>query len=260
MQYKIYQVDAFAEDLFTGNPAAVVPLENWLADAHMQKIARENNLSETAFFVPEGEGFRIRWFTPATEVKLCGHATLATAHVLFNHLNFEGEALHFQSLSGELTVSRNDGRLVLDFPADHPEEQEAPVGLIEAMGLEPLEIYKGRSDYMLVYHSQDIVERLNPVFYALRQVEARGVIVTAAGNETDFVSRFFAPQSGINEDPVTGSAHTTLTPFWAKRLGKNEMTAKQVSKRSGQLQCTLDGERVKIAGKAVTYLVGEITV
>jgi PhzF family phenazine biosynthesis protein len=256
MNYSIYQVDAFAEARFAGNPAAVVPLASWLDDAVMQRIAAENNLSETAFFVKEGDAYSIRWFTPSTEVKLCGHATLATAHVLFEHLGYKGEVVTFKSKSGELAVSHVDGLLELNFPADAPQKVESPMGLAEAMGLEPEEVYKGESDYMLVYSSQQQVESLSPIFYALKQVDARGIIATAKGNDVDFVSRFFAPQSGINEDPVTGSAHTTLTPYWAAQLGKDQCTAKQVSKRGGELLCTMAGDRVRIAGKAVTYLEG----
>lgn len=261
MTIPIYQVDAFAEQLFSGNPAAVCPLKVWPEDQLLQNIASENNLSETAFLVRNEEQIQIRWFTPVAEVKLCGHATLASAHVLFNHLDFEGDRIVFESrFSGKLTVTRKGDLLELDFPADELEPSLPPEGLIQAMGRKPQEIWKGRSDYLLYYGSQEDVEELKPDFGALRSVQARGVMATAAGYECDFVSRFFAPAVGVNEDPVTGSAHTSLTPFWAHRLNQLSFEAIQLSKRGGFLHCQLSGNRVLISGKAVTYLIGEIFV
>lgn len=258
MKLQIYQADAFATGLFKGNPAAVVPLTQWFSDELMQQIAMENNLSETAFFIPEGDHFHIRWFTPKAEVRLCGHATLATAHVLFNELNFKGDLLEFDSLSGILTVRKVGDKLQLNFPADFAQEVEPIEAFTEAFGTKPLKTLKGRTDYLLLFDSEETIKNLQPNIQLLLSTNARGVIVTAKGDEVDFVSRFFAPAVGVNEDPVTGSAHTTLIPFWANRLNKNELTALQLSARGGQLWCTLSGERVFIAGKAVTYLRGEI--
>lgn len=260
MKLPIFQADAFAAGLFKGNPAAVVPLTKWLSDELMQQIAMENNLSETAFFIPENNHFHIRWFTPKAEVKLCGHATLATAHVLFNELNFQGDMLEFNSLSGILTVKKVEDKLQLNFPADFAQEVE-PVDLFtEAFGVQPLQTLKGRTDYLLLFTSEEIIQNFHPNIQLLLATNARGIIVSAKGNDVDFVSRFFAPAVGVNEDPVTGSAHTTLIPFWANRLNKTEMTALQLSARGGRLWCTLSDERVFIAGKAVTYLRGEIEI
>lgn len=260
MKLQIYQADAFAVGLFKGNPAAVVPLTEWLSDELMQQIAMENNLSETAFFIPESDHFHIRWFTPKAEVRLCGHATLATAHVLFNELNFQGDLLEFESLSGILTVKKIEDKLQLNFPADLAQEVEPIETFTEAFGTKPSQTFKGRTDYMLLFDSEETIQNLKPNIQLLLSTKARGIITTAKGNEVDFVSRFFAPAVGVNEDPVTGSAHTTLIPFWAKRLGKTELTALQLSARGGQLWCTLSGNRVFIAGKAVTYLKGEIEI
>jgi len=257
-KHKIYQADAFASSLFKGNPAAVVPLTEWLSDETLQQIAAENNLSETAFFIPEGDHFHIRWFTPKAEVKLCGHATLATAYILFNELNFQGEQIEFNSKSGILTVKKVGDKLQLDFPADFAQPVETIAAFTEAFGIQSLATFKGRTDYLLLFDSEEIIRNMKPNFHLLYQTDARGIMVTAKGNEVDFVSRFFAPGVGIDEDPVTGSAHTTLIPFWASRLNKTEMTALQLSARGGQLWCTLSGNRVLIAGKAVTYLRGEI--
>jgi PhzF family phenazine biosynthesis protein len=260
MKTKIYQVDAFTEKLYGGNPAAVCPLDKWLDESIMQNIASENNLSETAFFVKEKDGLHIRWFTPAVEVDLCGHATLASAHVIFHHLKYKDDVIVFHSKSGELTVSRHDELIALNFPADKPQKTVAPNELIAGIEIVPLETYKGKTDYMLIYLSQKQIEIISPEFQVLEKAKARGVIVTAKGDETDFVSRFFAPQSGVNEDPVTGSSHTMLIPYWSNKLGKKELTAKQISKRQGLLWCKDLGDRVEIAGKAVTYLIGEIDV
>ena len=256
---ELYQVDAFSPELFKGNPAAVCILESWLPDGLMQAIAGENNLSETAFAVAVKDGYEIRWFTPVIEVALCGHATLATAHVLFTTREQQADHLRFYSRErGVLNVSREGDWLVLDFPADPPKPVPMPGGMREAMGAEPLECLQGSTDYLLVYPNQEAIDALSPDFTRLRGLEARGVIASAPGREVDFVSRFFAPQSGVDEDPVTGSAHTLLTPFWAGRLGNDSLSAQQRSRRGGVLKCEIRGDRVRIAGQAVTYMKAEI--
>lgn len=260
MRLPLFQVDAFASALFKGNPAAVVPLTRWLPDTTMQQIAAENNLSETAFFIPEGEAFHIRWFTPKAEVSLCGHATLATAHVLFNELHYQGALLSFSSKSGILNIRKVDNRLQLDFPADRIHEIKPDPVWTAALGYKPVAAYKGRTDYMMLFDSQETIMDIKPDFKLLSESGARGVIVTAQGRFADFVSRFFAPNVGVNEDPVTGSAHTTLIPFWAERLHKTEMKAFQLSQRGGELWCSLSIDRVYMAGQAVTYLRGEIEI
>jgi PhzF family phenazine biosynthesis protein len=261
MRIKLFQVDAFTNRVFGGNPAAVCIIGEWLEEVLMQQIAAENNLSETAFAVKLDSTYEIRWFTPNSEVDLCGHATLATAHVLFEHYHFPGKKIIFQSMTrGELTVLREGEYLTLDFPADTIEQVDDPQKLIDAIGKPPVESYRGRSDYLLIYDTQKDIEEISPNFAQLAEVDLRGIIVTAPGNDTDFVSRFFAPKLEINEDPVTGSAHTTLTPFWSERLGKKVLTARQLSKRKGDLRCKLKGNRVHITGKAVTYMVGEIEI
>ena len=254
----IYQVDAFTDTLFRGNPAAVVPLDTWLPDHLMQAIGLENNLSETAFFVAEGEVYRLRWFTPAVEVDLCGHATLASAHVLFAHLGFTGERLDFDTRSGPLRVKRAGDAYRMDFPADRLTAAEPPAALFEALGRAPREVYTGREDYLVVYETQADVAGLDPDFGRLKEIGGRGVIATAPGDEVDFVSRAFFPNFGIDEDPVTGAAHTTSTPYWAGRLGKDDLTARQISTRGGELRCVLRGDRVDLYGRAVTYLKGTI--
>jgi len=319
---QIYQIDAFAKELFQGNPAAVVPLPEWLPDDLMQRIAMENNLAETAFFIPEGDDFVIRWFTPTTEVDLCGHATLASGHVLFEHLGYKGDFIRFRSLnSGFLAVSRGNAAsgapattpftpttapatgatpptpvtgaptlLTLNFPAGAAQPVDpAPLATIfEALGISPHPLFKGPFDYMVVLDDPDAVSALRPDFKLLATAPARGVVVTAPGVATgpaapkpgsgaspssepnhassstpspappDFVSRCFFPQSGIDEDPVTGSAHTMLVPYWAARLGKQHLTAIQLSARRGYLDCRLDGDRVHISGYAKTFMKGEI--
>ncbi|WP_266202527.1 PhzF family phenazine biosynthesis protein [Pontibacter kalidii] len=256
----LYQVDAFTEKVFGGNPAAVCVLDAWLPNQTMQQIAAENNLAETAFVVPKGEDYEITWFTPTVEVALCGHATLAAAYVLFTYTGYTSEVIRFHSRSsGLLTVTKQGDALTMDFPADVLEPAETPEALVTALGKAPQETYKGKTDYLLIYTSQADVEAFNPDIALINTVPARGIIVSAPGNEVDFVSRFFCPQVGIDEDPVTGSAHTTLTPYWSERLGK-KMTARQLSKRQGDLQCEFLGDRVMITGKAVTYLKGEIEV
>jgi PhzF family phenazine biosynthesis protein len=260
MKLRYYQVDAFTDTLFRGNPAGVCPLAGWLPPETMQSVAMENNQAETAFYVPGPERFGLRWFTPAVEVDLCGHATLAAAFVIFHFDRFAGPKIEFDSPSGALAVGRDGDLLTLDFPADRAVRTEAPAGLVEAVGSMPAEIYKGRTDYMLVYRTQKEIERLAPDFGRLAKIPARGVIATAPGDRVDFVSRFFGPQVGINEDPVTGSAHTTLTPYWAARRGRTELSALQLSKRGGALRCRLAGDRVEISGRARAYLQGEIEI
>jgi len=258
MKLPVFQVDAFAEELFQGNPAAVVPLTEWLSDETMQAIALENNLSETAFFVPTQAGFEIRWFTPKAEVDLCGHATLATAYVIFNEAAYPRNTISFGSRSGELTVSKKGDLLELNFPVDEIRPIEEPTSLTQALGKKPSACYMGKTDFLMIYETEKDIEQLKPDFGTLAQTGARGIIATAPGNEVDFVSRFFAPGVGIDEDPVTGSAHTTLMPYWTEKLGKTDLSARQISARGGQLQCSLQGDRVLIAGKAKTYLRGEI--
>ncbi|AEI47097.1 PhzF family phenazine biosynthesis protein [Runella slithyformis] len=262
MQLPIYQLDAFTDHLFGGNPAAVVPLTSWLPDETLQAIAAENNLAETAFYIPTDSGFHIRWFTPAIEVDLCGHATLATAYVLFFVENYVGEQLSFDSRSGILNVRKEADWLILDFPVDTLHKQLlAPPALLEAFGdVTPVEIFRGKTDFMAVLENEEQVRSLQPDVIVLSTLPVRGVIVTAKGEEVDFVSRFFAPQSGIAEDPVTGSAHTTLTPYWAEKLGKTELNALQVSKRGGVLKTKLLNDRVEIAGQVRLYLRGTIEI
>jgi PhzF family phenazine biosynthesis protein len=256
---ELYQVDAFASELFSGNPAGVCILEKWLPDHLMQSVAAENNLAETAFAVPSSDSYEIRWFTPETEVALCGHATLATAHVLFTTRHPDLVSIRFQSRErGELEVSKTGGWLVLDFPSDSPGEVEMSEGLAAALGGAPKGCWKGQTDYMVVYDTEEEIRTLRPNLHLLNQIPVRGVIVTSPGRQHDFVSRFFAPRCGVPEDPVTGSAHTTLTPYWAKTLGKNTLSAAQLSSRGGVLRCELLGDRVKIAGKAVTYMKAEL--
>tara|TARA_R110002096_G_scaffold97694_16_gene217780 strand:+ start:5506 stop:6285 length:780 start_codon:yes stop_codon:yes gene_type:complete len=257
MKLSLYQVDAFSAHVFGGNPAAVCPLQHWLSDEAMQKLAMENNLSETAFFVPEQDGFGLRWFTPTTEVSLCGHATLATAHVLFEHLGYSQKTINFYTKSGKLIVQKEGNRIQMNFPIDEMEKVEAPPVLMQSLGVREGEVYKS-DDYMIVLGREEDVANLEPNFSMLSEVKTRGVIVTAPGNSADYVLRFFAPQSGINEDPVTGSAHTKLVPYWAKKLGKNEFEARQISKRVGEMSCRLKGNRVEILGNAITYLKGVI--
>jgi len=261
MKIPIYQVDAFTDTLFGGNPAAICPLEDWPTDEQMQKIAMENNLAETAFLVKDGPGYQLRWFTPTVEVKLCGHATLAAAHILFNLGTEMGNEITFHSKSGPLKVTRNGNLLTLDFPATPAEPvSNPPQDIFTGLGIEPVPVFKSVFDYMAVLPSQKVIEGLLPDFKTLAQLNARGVIATAPGDEADFVSRCFFPQSGIDEDPVTGSAHTAMVPYWSQRLEKIKMKAIQLSKRRGYLDCELAGDRVLMSGKAVTYLTGEINV
>jgi len=256
---KLYQVDAFAERLFAGNPAAICPLDAWRDDALLQAVAAENNLSETAYFVPSERGFHLRWFTPVTEVDLCGHATLAAAYVIFEILGHHGETITFETRSGDLTVSRRGTGLEMDFPAIRPQACEPPPALVAALGRRPSEVLVA-DDYLAVFEDESIIHDLSPDYAKLRELDRRGVIVTAKGREVDFVSRFFAPKYGIDEDPVTGSAHCALTPYWSGRLDKTRLSARQLSRRGGDLQCELNGERVTLVGKAILFMQGEIAI
>lgn len=261
MKTPLYQVDAFASDVFSGNPAAVCLLEAWPDDVLLQAVAAENNLSETAFLVAAGGGYELRWFTPVTEVALCGHATLASAYVLFNCRQWTRDSVAFATRrSGELTVARRGDLLEMDFPSRPARVCETPAGLAEALGAKPAEVLESAEDLMVVLDSEAAVAGVKPDFAALQKMECRGVIVTARGKDCDFVSRFFAPRFGINEDPVTGSAHCVLVPYWAGVLQKSRLHARQISKRGGELFCVHAGERVKIAGQAALYLEGTITV
>lgn len=255
----IYQIDAFTSKIFAGNPAAVCPLEHWLDDDVLQSIAAENNLSETAFFVKEEIGYRIRWFTPVREVDLCGHATLASGFVFFKYINPDSHTVDFHSNSGPLHVSHDRDFLSLDFPAQPPKPCEAPGALLAGLGREPAEVHCSE-DFLVVYPTEKDIVQLQPDFALLDKLGLRGVIVTAKGDQADFVSRFFAPTYGINEDPVTGSAHCELTPFWSKRLGKNELHALQLSNRGGELFCKMAENRVIISGRAVEYMRGTVTI
>jgi PhzF family phenazine biosynthesis protein len=254
--YPIYFVDAFTSHLFGGNPAAVCPLNHWLPDDIMQKLAAENNLSETAFFVQEGEGFHIRWFTPEYEIDLCGHATLASAFIIFNHLSYRSNTIKLSCKSGMLEVKKVGLMIELNFPSRPPEECEAPENLLKGINIAPSAVLKSR-DYFLVYDNEEYIPQIIPDFTYLNQLDCIGVIVTAPGKNVDFVSRFFVPNSVIGEDPVTGSSHCNLIPYWSERLNKTELIAKQLSAREGELHCGYHGERVTMAGHAVLYMKGE---
>ncbi|HMP81110.1 MAG TPA: PhzF family phenazine biosynthesis protein [Verrucomicrobiota bacterium] len=256
MKLPYYHVDAFASQPFQGNPAGVCLLEHWLSDATMQSIAAENNLSETAFFVPHGDDYELRWFSPAIEIDLCGHATLASAFILFSELGFRGNSVRFHTRSGVLSVTRKNDVLTLDFPSRPPAPCIVPEALVLGLGRKPVEVLKAR-DYFAIYPAEDDVKSLQPDFAELGTLDAK-VIVTAPGTSCDFVSRFFAPTAGVPEDPVTGSAHCTLIPYWSQRLGRNKLQARQVSRRGGELICELAGERVLIGGRATLYMRGEI--
>lgn len=262
MKQKIYQIDAFSQEIFKGNPAAVCVMEQWLPDEKMQAIAMENNLSETAFVVPFGEEYEIRWFTPIVEVDLCGHATLASAHVLFNYYNHKKNKIVFQSRNkGTLTVVKDKKLgLVLNFPAQQIVPIQEQESINNALGATPIKTIKGETDFVLVFENESQIKAISPNFGELSKTKARGIIVTAPGDQVDFVSRFFGPACGVNEDPVTGSAHTILTPYWSETLGKNKLHAHQLSKRGGDLFCELKEDRVLIAGNAVAYMEGEINI
>jgi len=259
MKQKIYQVDAFTSAVFKGNPAGVCPLEEWLSDALMQNIAMENNLAETAFYIKKGNLYEIRWFTPSAEVDLCGHATLAAAFVLFNCEAHEGDIVRFYSpRSGELTVSKAEQYLTLNFPVDVYEHIELTDDLIAGFDQRPNLAFKGKTDYLLIFENESDIRTIKYDLNAISKLKGRGVIISAKGNDVDFVSRFFAPQSGIDEDPVTGSAHTTLTPYWAGVLNKQELTAMQLSERTGYLRCRNLGSRIEISGECKLYMSGEL--
>lgn len=256
----IYQVDAFNNQIFKGNPAAVIPLKEWISDNLMQSIAEENNLSETVFFVEKEHLFEIRWFTPNSEIDLCGHATLAAAHIIFTELNYSKKNIEFSSKSGVLKVEKNNDWYTLNFPSEEVKEIETSNTLKEALNVPIKKTYKGNKKLLIELENEIIVESLTPNFNLLSQLKSNIIIVTSKGNKVNFVSRVFAPKLGINEDPVTGSAHTTLIPFWAKKLNKIELEAVQISKRSGYLKCTYLNNRVEMSGQAITYLKGQLTI
>jgi PhzF family phenazine biosynthesis protein len=255
MKIPIYHIDAFTDKIFRGNPAAVCPLEKWIDDELLQKMAAENNLSETAFFVQKENDFELRWFTPIVEVDLCGHATLAAAHVIFQYLLPDLTEIHFQSQSGILKVTRENDHLMMDFPARKPVQTACPPDLIKGLKVTPKTVLKAR-DYYAIFDSEDEIRTIQPDFKAFEKLDLLGVCISAKGHQVDFISRFFAPKVGIDEDPVTGSAHSSLVPYWAEQLKKKEMTAKQISRRGGELFCKFLGERVLIGGKAITYSIG----
>jgi PhzF family phenazine biosynthesis protein len=258
MKISIFQVDAFTNQAFAGNPAAVCPLDYWLPEETMQAIAGENNLSETAFIVNRGDYYQIRWFTPQTEVDLCGHATLASAWVIMNKIQTDVQDVKFGSRGGELRVRREEDLYLMDFPVHRPEKCEVPNNLIKAMGYNPTEILASNY-YLVVFDSEEIVRGLKPYMALIKELDRIGVVVTAPGEKVDFVSRFFAPAVGIPEDPVTGSAHCTLIPYWADKLGKSQMTAEQVSYRGGELFCEYNDDRVVIGGRAWLFMEGRIS-
>ena len=259
MELTIYQIDAFANNVFEGNPAAICPLEAWLPDELMQSIAAENNLSETAYFVKAANGYHIRWFTPSHEVDLCGHATLASAYVIFNMLEHKQNEILFESKSGLLSVTRNKDSLLMDFPSQPPVKCPIPEQILNAFNIQPIECLKSE-DYIVVFEDEKSVLNAEPNLAILAELDLRGVAITSTAKKYDFITRFFAPNYGINEDPVTGSAFTQLIPYWAHKLNKNKLSAKQVSKRGGEVSCIYSGDRVQISGKAVKYLVGTIEV
>ena len=257
MKLKQYQVDAFTDKVFGGNPAAVVPLSSWPNDSLLQSIAEENNLSETAFFVASENNFQLRWFTPVKEVDLCGHATLGAAHVIFEHLGYSKQIITFETRSGELFVEKKGKLLEMNFPARPPTPHEIFEALVKGLGQRPIEVLAA-DDYLAVFDSEATVRAITPNQALLGQLDLRGVIITAPGTDVDFVSRCFAPKFGVPEDPVTGSAHCELAPYWANKLGKNILTAKQVSRRGGNITCEVKADRVILSGCAVTFMEAEI--
>lgn len=257
MENKIYIVDAFTDEVFKGNPAAVCPLEDWLPDELMQKIAMENNLSETAFFIKD-DGYKLRWFTPEYEIELCGHGTLAASHIIFNYIEPNLNTIEFNTMSGIIRVERDINKISMEFPVIEGNRIEVMPEIIEALGVIPIEMYSGRN-LMVVLNDEEDVKYLQPNMEILKTLDYHGVIVTAKGKAVDFVSRFFIPNSVISEDPVTGSAHCTMAPYWAKRLKKSSLTAKQLSKRGGIVYCTLENDKVLLSGKSKLYLEGCIT-
>jgi PhzF family phenazine biosynthesis protein len=257
MELPIFQLDAFATRLFGGNPAAVVILPDWLPDDVLQEIARENNLSETAFVLPGGDSFGLRWFTPEVEVDLCGHATLASGYVLFNHGYTSDPEIVFRYQGGSLTLRQEGELIAMDFPSRPPEPIRSDASLISALGATPREVHQSR-DLLAVFETQAEVEALRPDLPAIAELDTFAVIASAPGRECDFVSRFFAPGAGVPEDPATGSAHCTLAPYWGKRLGKKRLHALQLSRRVGELFCEIRDSRVKLSGRVVEYLRGQI--
>ena len=256
----IYQVDAFTNKVFKGNPAAVCPLEKWISADLMQAIAEENNLSETVFFVKNGNSFDIKWFTPTCEMDLCGHATLAAAHIIFSELNYKEKQLTFNSKSGKLTVTKEADWYTLNFPSEEISAIETPELLKQALNVPVLKSFKGKGKLLAELENETVIKNLAPTFNLLAQIAANMIIVTSKGDHVDFVSRVFAPNLGINEDPVTGSAHTLLIPYWAKKLHKTNLVAVQLSKRTGYLKCEFLNDRVEMSGQAVTYLKGQLII
>ena len=257
MEIALYQIDAFASEVFQGNPAAVCPLASWLPDSVLQKIAEENNLSETAFYIPADSGFHLRWFSPVSEVDLCGHATMAAAFVIFHIIGYELPAIRFRTRSGDLIVGRDKESFIMDLPALDIKVCRPPVDLIAGLKREPTEVLFSE-DYVAVFDNEDDIISLNPDYETLRKLDLRGVVVTSRGKNVDFVSRFFAPKLGIGEDPVTGSSHCEITNYWAGKLKKTKLKARQLSRRGGELGCELRGNRVLLSGRAVKYMEGRI--
>jgi PhzF family phenazine biosynthesis protein len=257
VEIPLYQVDAFTSKRFAGNPAAICPLKSWLDDATMQALAAENNLAETAYFVEKNGDYELRWFTPAKEVDLCGHATLASASVLYRQLGYRAEEVRFHTLSGVLTVKPHGTGFAMDFPSRPPQPCTPHLDLVRSLGVEPVEVL-GTRDYFVRYETESQVRAIDPDFALVKRLDRFAVIVTAPGDHCDFVSRFFAPGAGVPEDPVTGSAHCTLTPYWSEKLGKKAMNARQVSQRGGELYVEDRGERVLIAGDAVLVITGSV--
>ena len=256
----IYQVDAFNDAVFKGNPAAVCPLEKWISEDLMQAIAEENNLSETVFFVKNENSFDIKWYTPTCEIDLCGHATLAAAHIIFSELNYKEKLITFNSKSGKLTVTKEADWYTLNFPSEEISAIETPELLTTALNVPVLKSYKGKGKLLVELENEPVIKNLKPAFNLLAQIETNVIIVTSKGDQVDFVSRVFAPNMGINEDPVTGSTHTLLIPFWAKKLHKTKLEAVQCSKRTGYLKCEFLNDRVEMSGQAVTYLKGQLII
>ena len=253
-----YYIDVFTDQVFKGNTAAVIPLQEWLDDAIMQQIAAQNKLSETAFFVPRGDGFDLRWFTPATEVNLCGHATLASAYVIWNMLGHPVHQILFHTKSGPVKAIKSNGDYTLDFPMDYYLDQKAPEEMVRALGKEPKEAYIGKDNHLLIFENEDDIRNMYPDFNLLKEVRAHGIIVSARGRDVDYVYRFFAPALGVDEDPATGSVQTTLTNYWSKKLDKEQWHSIQLSERQGHFTTAIEEDRILITGKAVTYLQGEI--
>jgi len=259
LKLNLYQIDAFAKNIFEGNPAAVCPLHKWLEDKIMQKIANENNLSETAFFVKENDSFHIRWFTPLNEVDMCGHATLASAYVIFEILNYREDEIIFNSKSGILKVSKNNDKLKMDFPIQEIIRCDTPINILKAFKTKPIECYKSM-DYILVFENEDDILNAKPNLDLLKDIDLRGIIITSKSQTYDFINRFFAPKYGIDEDPVTGSAFTQLIPYWNKVLNKDTFIAKQISQRGGEVFCKINNDRVEISGYAKKYFEGIIEI